>query len=243
MKHSTASCEANIYADCESYFQVRGLKNHSRRFGVQSDCELKQVYQSRNTAQDGKYNHGQSQKSPLSSYLGFQWHCACSNTGVDPFKKLGQRVLTVNISLGQVCVVKGFHKKRSPPPGSLLKTESIAQDRLLSWFPINQFSLSLPVTFFYFHLFFPFNSRNAVINFQSVKRNLYLSDLQTGNNLGVLPKVIPQPTLSFSSPPWATAASCCCDGCALMNLSNNFFFFLNIYLFIYLWLCWDFVSV
>ena len=76
-----------------------------------------------------------------------------------------------------------------------------------------------------------------------MKRNLYLSDLQTGNNLGVLPKVIPQPTLSFSSPPWATAASCCCDGCALMNLSNNFFFFLNIYLFIYLWLCWDFVSV
>lgn len=102
-----------------------------------------------------------------------------------------------------VWVEKGFNKTRYHSQGSLAENweHCLGQPcRRFPWFPINCFSLSLPVTFFCFHLF-PFNSRNAVINFQSVKRSLYLSDLQTGNNLGVLPKARQQSTSTSVSHP------------------------------------------
>lgn len=45
-----------------------------------------------------------------------------------------------------------------------------------------------------------------VLTLKSVKWNLYLSDLQTGNNLNVLPRAVEQPVPSFSSLLWTKAA-------------------------------------
>ena len=70
------------------------------------------------------------------------------------------------------------------------------------------FSFSLPVTLLFSSLS-PFNSRNAVINLKSVQRNLYLSDLQTSNDLNVLPKAVEQPVPNFSFLLWTKTASCC----------------------------------